>query len=261
MEKKNIIKLLLVSVAVIGLIYLIVDQFKKVGTASGKIDYYDLSAEILLEADNLPSDWVASSNSSFRTILSDIDIAHAMQGIGDESSDKAKEKACSVFIDAANSYFKKSTWSEKELANIRTIATYLHAETIGRIVDGYYSAKKVIASSKSCTSQTAVDNCIKSADTYNKTPWINCSEIKNGLASVRTDALNSYTNKTLIPICNRLLDFKSHYKYFDEFDEDYQKVKDGQDYLQKKNHTNSTFNTKFSSINYNEAANTLDPRF
>ena len=261
MEKKNIIKLLLVSVAVVGLIYLIVVQFNKVGTTEGKIDYYDLSSEILASAEKLPSDWIASSNTAFREILSDIDIASAMQGIGDDTSTRAKEKTCSVFIDAARNYFKKSAWSERELSNIKEIASYLHADTVGSIVDGYYGAKSAIASSKSCTTQAAVDNCIAKAEKYNKSPWTNCTELKNGLASVRGDALESYINRALIPTCNKLLNYKTNYKFFNEFDSDYQRVKDGKEYLQKKSYTSYAFNTKFNTINYNEAANDLDPRF
>lgn len=261
MEKKNIIKLLLISIAFVGLIYLIIDQFNKVGATEGKIDYYDLSAEILAEADKLPSNWIASSNSSYRALLSDIDVAHAMQGIDDDTSLKAKEKTSSVFLDAARDYFKKSAWLERELSNIKDIADYLHADAVSNIVDGYYGAKNAIASSKSCTTQAAVDNCISKAEKYNKSPWTNCAELKNGLASVRVDALESYVNKSLLPICNRLINYKASYIYFDEFDSDYQIVKNGQAYLQKKSHTNSTFNSKFSAINYNDAANNLDPRF
>lgn len=261
MEKKNIIKLLLVSVAIVGLFYLIIVQFSKVGTTEGKIDYYDLSAEILADADALPSKWIASSNLAFRTMLSDIDIAHAMLGIDDDTSTKSKEKTFSVFLDAARDYFKKSAWSEREISNIKSIADYLHADTIGSIVDGYYSAKSAIASSKSCRTQTDVDNCISKAEKYNKSPWTNCTDLKNGLASVRVDALDSYVNKSLVPICNRLINYKARYKYFDEFDAEYQIVKNAQSYLQKKGYTSSAFNSKFGEINYNEAANNLDPRF
>lgn len=261
MEKKNIIKLLLVSIAIVGLVYLIIVQFNRVGTTEGRIDYYDLSADILADADKLPANWIATSNSTYRTLLSDIDIAYAMQGIDDETSTKAKEKTCSVFTDAARDYFKKSAWSERELSNIKEIAGYLHADSIGSIVDGYYGAKSAIANSKSCTTQAAVDNCISKAEKYNKSPWTNCTELKNGLASVRVNALESYVNKSLVPICNRLINYKASYKYFDEFDSDYQIVKNGQAYLQKKAHTSSAFNSKFSAINYNDAANNLDPRF
>lgn len=261
MEKKNILKILLVSVAVIGLIYLIVDQFNKVGTTEGKIDYFDLAAEIEAGADSLSTNWINSSYAAFRTLLSDIDIATGMQGITGEESAELTSKTEALFKTVANSYFRHSSWADTELNHIKHVATYLHNTGIVSIVDGYYGALNLIASSKSCTTTAAVDNCIAKAESYNKTPWTNCTAIKDGLAQVRTNAMESYINRSLIPICNRLINYKANYTYFDDFDKDYQKVKNGKSYLDSKSFSNSSFNSKYSSIQYNDAANDLDPRF
>ena len=261
MEKKNILKILLVSVAVIGLIYLIVDQFNKVGTTEGKIDYYDLTAKIGTGADSLSTNWINSSYDAFRAVLSDIDIAKGMQGITGEESAELTSKTDAIFKTAANSYFHHSSWADSELSHIKHIATYLHNTSIVSIVDGYYGAQNLIASSKACTTTSAVDNCIEKADSYNKAPWTNCTAIKDGLAQVRTNAMESYINRNLIPICNRLANYKANYTYFDDFDNDYQQVKNGKTYLESKSYSNSSFNSKYSSIQYNNAANDLDPRF
>lgn len=261
MEKKNILKILLVSVAVIGLIYLIVDQFNKVGTTEGKIDYFDLAAEIEAGADSLSTNWLSSSYGSIRAVLSDIDIAKAMNGITEESADELTQKTNDVFKTASNSYFRHSSWDEKELGNIKHIASYLRNNGIINTVDGYYSAKNIIAASKTCTTPAAVDNCIDKAALYNKAPWTNCTEIQQGLSQVRTNAMESYINRSLVPICNRLSNYKANYTYFDDFDNDYQKVKNGKTYLDQKSYTNASFNSKFGSIKYNDAANILDPRF
>jgi len=261
MEKKNILKILLVSVAVIGLIYLVVDQFNKVGTTEGKIDYYNLTAEIGAETDSLSTNWINSSFNGFRTVLSDIDIAKGMQGITVEESADLISKTEALFNTAANSYFRHSSWSDLELSHIKHIASYLHNNGIVSIVDGYYGAQNLIASSKSCTTTAAVDNCIAQANSYYKAPWTNCTSIKDGLVQVRTNAMESYINRSLIPICNRLTNYKANYTYFDDFDNDYQKVKNGKTYLDSKSYSNSTFNAKYSSIQYNNAANDLDPRF
>lgn len=261
MEKKNIIKLLLVAVAIVGLIYLIVDQFNKVGTSEGSIDYYNLSGDIRASIDSLSSSWNSSSYNAFRELLSDIDIASGMNAIDKTAADNNLASTREVFDLASNSYFTHISWDETDLSHIKHIAGYLQDKGILGIVDGYYGAKSVIANSKSCTSQSAVDNCISKAESYNKAPWINCKEIKDGLASVKMNALESYTNRSLIPLCNRLMNYKSNYQYFDEFDADYQKATSGKEYLQKKSHVSSSFNSKYSSIDYNSAANDLDPRF
>ncbi len=86
MEKKNIIKMLLISLAAVGLIYLIVDHFNEIGTSEERIDYYNLSADINSKVDSLPATWGQSSYSSFRSALSDIDVASAMQGMDKESA-------------------------------------------------------------------------------------------------------------------------------------------------------------------------------
>ena len=261
MEKKNILKILLMSVAVIGLIYLVVDQFNKVGTTEGRIDYYNLTAEIVAGVDSLSTNWINSSYNVFRAVLSDIDIAAGMHGITSEESAMLTSKTDTLFKTAANSYFRHSSWSDSELSHIKHIATYLHNNGVVSILDGYYGAQNLIASSKSCTTTDAVENCIAKAESYNKAPWTNCSAIKDGLAQIRTNALESYINRSLIPICNRLDNYKAHYTYFDDFDNDYQKVKNGKIYLDSKSYSNSLFNSKYSSIQYNNAANDLDPRF
>ena len=261
MEKKNILKILLVSVAVVGLIYLIVDQFNKVGTTEGNIDYYDLNGAVGVGVDSLSTSWINTSYDSFRAVLSDIDIAKGMQGISDEAASDLSRKTNEVFKSAANSYFRHSSWLDSDLSHIKHIASYLRNSDVVSIIDGYYSAQNLIASSKTCTTTSQVDNCIAKAESYNKAPWTNCATIKDGLAQVRTNAMESYINRSLVPIFNRLTKYKANYTYFDDFDNDYQKVKNGKAYLDQKSYTNASFNSKYGSIQYNNAANDLDPRF
>lgn len=261
MEKKNIIKILLVSLAIVGLLYLIIDQFKKVGTTSGDIDYYDLSAELKAQADSLSTSWNKTSYSAFRSMLSDIDIALAMNGIEESSSSVVQAKTGQVFSESAGTYFKKSKWIDSDLSQIKHIANYLQNKTILNYIDGFYGARSIIAASKSCSSTSAVENCISKADSYNKAPWTNCVEIKDGLAQVKKNALDSYTNRSLLPLCNKLINYRTNYTYFDEFEKDYENVKTGKAFLDGKSYSNSSFNSKYASINYNNAANDLDPRF
>lgn len=261
MEKKNIVKILLVAIAVVGLVYLVVDQFNRVGTSEGHIDSYDLFGEINNGINSLAESWGKSSYNDFRIALSNIDIASGMRGIGESQSEQALSHVSEVFKSASRSYFNRSSWTEGDLSQIKHIADYLHDGDITGIINGYYGAMRVIANSKSCSNQSAVDNCISAANSYNKSPWTNCSEIKNGIASVRNNALESYTTRCLIPICNRLADYKNNYVYFDDFDRDYEKVKDGKIFLDNHSYSNSSFISKFNAIKYNDAANVLDPRF
>lgn len=261
MEKKNIIKMLLISLAVVGLIYLIVDHFNEIGTSEERIDYYNLSADINSKVDSLPAAWGQSSYSSFRSVLSDIDVASAMQGMDKESAGEALDKAGDIFRKAADSYFGHSVWAESDLSRIKFIAGYLHNSQTVRVVDGYHEARKLIAYSKTCATTAAVDNCIAKAASYNKSPWSNCKELKDGLSRVRSNALESYTNRSLIPLCDKLVKYKVKYTYFDDFDRDYQKVRKGKEYLEKKSYSNAAFLSRYNSIKYNNAANDLDPRF
>lgn len=47
----------------------------------------------------------------------------------------------------------------------------------------------------------------------------------------------------------------------DDFDRDYQIVRKGKEYLEKKSYSNAAFLSRYNSIKYNNAANDLDPRF
>ena len=73
--------------------------------------------------------------------------------------------------------------------------------------------------------------------------------------------MTSYTNKTLLPKCKKMNNFKSNYSYFDDFDADYQMIKNAQLFLSKHKYSNSALDVSFKSIKYNDAANSLDPKF
>lgn len=261
MEKKNIVKLLLVLVVAVGLIFLVVSQFNRVGTSEGSIDYYDLDKEITSKVDSLPSAWNSTSYDSLRELLSDIDIAKGMSALDSLQANNAQAKVKDVFSTAASSYFTHSTWREGDIEQIKRISSFLRDNKVSSIIDGYHGAKSIISSSRSCATQSAVENCISKASTYNKAPWTNCTEIKDGLSSVKKAALDSYTSHSLIPLCNKLVEYKKSYTFFDDFDRDYQIVTSGKTFLTKMDYNNSSFNSKYGSINYNQAANDLDPRF
>lgn len=50
-------------------------------------------------------------------------------------------------------------------------------------------------------------------------------------------------------------------KFVHYSDRDYQKVRKGKEYLEKKSYSNAAFLSRYNSIKYNNAANDLDPRF
>jgi hypothetical protein len=238
MEKKSFVKLLLVLVVTIGLVFLVVSQFNRVGTSEGSIDYYNLDKEITSKVDSLPSAWNSTSYNSIREVLSDIDIAKGMSALDSLQADNAQTKVKDIFSTASTSYFTHSIWNERDLEHIKSIASFLRDNKVSSIIDGYYGAKNIIASSRSCATQSAVENCISKAATYNKAPWTHCTEIKDGLSSVKKAALDSYTSRNLIPLCNKLVDFKKNYTYFDDFDRDYQIATSGKSFLTKMDYNN-----------------------
>lgn len=261
MSKKSLIKFILIFAAVFILLYLGISQFGKIGTSNAKIANYNLSEILNTRIDSLGTTWVNGTYINTRDILADAAIARGMAGINEEDYDAAVSRIVTCFSSSSDNYFTHSVWRDDDLTDIKHLASYLKQNKVINIVDGHYGALKIIANSKVCSTQDAVNACISGAEKYNKTPWTFCAEVKDGLSAVKNNALNSYTLRTLIPTCKKLDNYAGNYSYFDDFDVDYQKVKNGKSFLESKGYTNANFNSLYNAVDYNGAANNLDPRF
>lgn len=78
-----------------------------------------------------------------------------------------------------------------------------------------------------------------------------------------TDSDRSFTNGLMRNRSSRFLSMPTRSGRLDKdgFDRDYQKVRKGKEYLEKKSYSNAAFLSRYNSIKYNNAANDLDPRF
>lgn len=78
-----------------------------------------------------------------------------------------------------------------------------------------------------------------------------------------TDSDRSFTNGLMRNRSSRFLSKPTRSGRLDKdgFDRDYQKVRKGKEYLEKKSYSNAAFLSRYNSIKYNNAANDLDPRF
>lgn len=159
------------------------------------------------------------------------------------------------------SYFTRTKWVMADMNIIKSLAEYINYQFAINAVDGYHSIQSIIYNSQLCRTQKQVETSIADAQKYTVAPWTYCTELKEGLGKVPQNACSSYTNRTLVPKCNKMKDFKKNYEYFDDFDADYQMVKNAKSFLTQKQYQDANLNTKFSSIKYNDAANQLDPKF
>lgn len=261
MRKNNLIKTILVFAAVLGLFYVGISQFSKIGTSNAEIDDFNLAASINSRINNIDQTWNVSTYISTRDVLADVIIAKGMNGINGDDYKAALLSLSERLKDSSKNYFTRPAWDDDDLSGIKRLASFMNINLLVDIVDGHYSALNVIANSKICSTQDAVNSCLSGAEKYNRSPWTFCTEVKDGLKNVKDNALISYTARALIPTCKKLDNYKENYSYFDDFDADYQKVKNGKSFLDSKDFTSAIFNSMYNSIDYNSAANNLDPRF
>lgn len=255
--KKNTVKVVLIAVTVILVGYLIGVHFSIMGSHTIAIEPYNLSTDIKTDIDNLPGSWSSSYYAKINKVIVDIDVADKMEGITGSEAETRFTEAKTGFNKVALSYFKQSVWNPASIEEIHSVAKYFNAGAILEYVAGYYQARDAIACSRSCYTQSAVVNCIRDADKYNRAPWANCSDIQTGLTSVKPNALSSYA-QTLLPVCNKLSRYRSAYSYFEDFDADYQRVKTALEFLNRYGYKDSALNWAFSNIEYQDAANMLD---
>lgn len=261
MSKKSLIKTILIAATIFGVLYIGISQFRKIGTSNAGIDNYNLAASISERIDSLDMTWSKSTYVNTRDVLADAIIAKGMNGIGDDDYKTAVSRINDCFKTSSENYFTHSVWNDDDLSGIKSLASYMKNSDLVNIVDDHYNALHIIANSKTCNTQDAVNACINGAEKYNKTPWTFCTEVKEGLSAVKNNALNSYTTRALIPTCKKLNNYTGNYSYFDDFDVDYQKVKNGKSFLESKGYANANFNFLYNAVDYNGAANNLDPRF
>ena len=258
---KRLIKISLLVIAVIGSLYLIASQFIFIGTSDEEIAYYDFKGDFEKGLDTLSLNWSNQNMDQLHDLYFQLEVVKAMGAIEQADVTTYMTDVNSMAETVLKSYFTRNTWLQADMKRIKSLAEYINYQYAINAVDGYHSIQSIIYNSQLCKTQKQVEASIADAEKYSVTPWTYCTELKEGLGKVPQNACSSYTNKTLVPKCNKMKEFKKNYEYFDDFDADYQMVKNAKSFLAQKQYQDANLNSKFTSIKYNDAANQLDPKF
>ncbi len=258
---KQFIKIFLICAAIIGSITLVVTHFMYMGTSEGEIAKYDFQSNFHQDIDSLSTNWSNGNLSRLNELYAQLEIVRAMGAV---DSDIINE--CTGIVDTKansilNGFFKQNVWPLDDMQKVSNLAQYNKHESSINAINGYNAIKNLVNRSNLCRTQKQTEDCVEEAKKYSVSPWTNCTELNTDLHAVPNNAFSSFTTKTLIPKCNKMNTFRTSYEYFDDFDKDYQIVKNAKAYLTRNNYSNNNLNTKFNAIKYNDAANVLDPKF
>ena len=258
---KQLTKISLLVIAVIGGLYLIASQFIFIGTSDEEIAYYNFKGDFEKGLDTLSLNWSNQNMDQLDDLYFQLEVVDGMSALDKNEISSYVADVNSKAETVLKSYFTRNTWQQADMKRIRSLAEYINYQFAINAVDGYHTIKNIIYNSQQCRTQKQVEASINDAQKYSVTPWTYCTELKEGLGKVPQNAYNSFTTRTLVPKCNKMKEFKKNYEYFDEFDTDYQMVQESIAYLKGYNYNNNDLNTRFKSVKYNDAANELDPRF
>ena len=258
---KKTLKILLITFVIIGGLYIAISHFIFLGTSEDEIEQYDYNKDFSERSESLTLSWSKQDFNILREMYADLAIVESMGAISKDSLASCYESLGAKADMILCSFFNQNSWNELDLPVIKRFAQYIGHDSSVSAVDGYYSIQSLILSSQSCKTQDQVEKCISESVNYLVLPWTNCTNLKNALNSIPNTAMTSYTNKTLLPKCKKMNNFRSNYSYFDDFDADYQLVKKAQEFLKSHNYTNNSLYGSFKTIKYNDAANALDPKF
>lgn len=258
---KRFIKIALIVVSVVGALYLIASQFIFIGTSDEDIAYYNFKGNFEKDLDTLSLKWSEENMDLLNDLYLQLEVVDAMGALDKNAVSSYVTDVNSMAETVLKSYFTRNTWLQADMKRIKSLAEYINYQYAINAVDGYHSIQSIIYNSQLCKTQKQVEASIADAEKYSVTPWTYCTELKEGLGKVPQNACSSYTNKTLVPKCNKMKEFKKNYEYFDDFDADYQMVKNAKSFLTQNQYQDANLNSKFASIKYNDAANLLDPKF
>lgn len=258
---KQVIKLFLILAAIIGSITLIVTQFVSVGISEGEITKYDFQGNFNKDIDSLSTNWSNANLSHLNELYAQLEIVEAMGAIESEIVDKYTEVVDTKADRILNDFFKQTVWPLEDMQRVNTLAEYKKHESSINAINGLYAIKKLVKRSNSCLTQKQTEECIEEAKKYSVSPWNHCLELNKDLQAIPNNAFTSLTTKSLIPRCDKMINYRTNYKYFDDFDADYQLVKNAKAFFTRNDYSNNSLNTKFSVIKYTDAANVLDPKF
>lgn len=258
---KRLIKISLLVIAVIGSLYLIASQFIFIGTSDEEIAYYDFKGDFEKGLDTLSLNWSNQNMDQLHDLYFQLEVVDGMGALDKNEISSYVADVNSQAETILKSYFTRNTWQQADMKRIRSLAEYINYQFAINAVDGYHTIQNIIYNSQLCKTQKQVEASIDDAQKYSVVPWTYCTELKDGLGKVPQNACSSYTNRTLVPKCNKMKEFKKNYEYFDDFDADYQMVKNAKSFLAQKQYQDANLNSKFASIKYNDAANQLDPKF
>ena len=133
-----------------------------------------------------------------------------------------------IFESYQNSYFARSSWTDKELSALKTRAQKLLSMNIAEDevkralskvvsnVNDYYAAWAIVKSASSCSSVSAANKIKSSAESYQRAPLTNNASLKAGLSNAFSDAKKSLANNIIAKCKNVARNYQS-YGSFESF--------------------------------------------
>ena len=201
---KRFIKISLLVIAVIGSLYLIASQFIFIGTSDEEIAYYDFKGNFDKGLDTLSLNWSNQNMNQLHDLYFQLEVVKAMGAIEQADVTTYMTDVNLMAETVLKSYFTRNTWLQADMKRIKSLAEYINYQYAINAVDGYHSIQSIIYNSQLCKTQKQVEASIADAEKYSVTPWTYCTELKEGLGKVPQNACSSYTNKTLVPKCNKM---------------------------------------------------------
>lgn len=187
------------------------------------------------------------AHASYISILSELNTeASITRGDGEKNLSDAEYLKCTqiafyeyvpIFSDYALAYFKKSSWDDSKLkelkreseslleAKIVEHGTTIHKnlQTIIKNVDDYYAAWKVANSASHCNSVARISQLTNSAKNYKREPLTNNASLLSALNSVEQNAKNAVV-KSIVSYANNVATSYRSYNNYESFYASYEKA-------------------------------------
>ena len=152
----------------------------------------------------------AEAAAGFDAVLNDIDTeASIMNGDGTPQLQQSEAENCrkiaffafeAIFEKMQENYFKRSSWSDTELADIKSQAqrlldmkiaegkAYLNLQSAVKNVDDYHAAWAAVKSAAHCTTVSAVKAVGNNVDKYNHAPLTNNVSLNEAMQGAYSQA-------------------------------------------------------------------------
>lgn len=243
---KKYIKIGLIVAAVAVVVGIIVFAIKAIATPpKEEIMVTDFTQNIQTKSDSqIKGNDYDSATKGFDMLLGEIkteafvSLTDGQKSISQAEADKAKTiiflAYAPIFTDYADSYFKHSSWDERDLNRLKSRATSLlnmqiaengtetdhQLHNIVNNVNEYYAAWKVARSASHCSTVNGIADVTNRANNYRHAPLTNNASLAAALAGVGNTAKDAVVRK-IAAYCDHVSNNYSNYSSYQSFYADY----------------------------------------